>query len=238
MFFFSNSFSLKPSKIHFIKVPSTPYYTLNCSKTSSTCKYISLLAPHQTRQLASQFSKKVGQRDTVRSKGGRHIISYRDGANIDKNTWKLKENIKSRPDMRIIPYVDDSSNNKTKTVRKITGENDILRPKLSFMSNARPSMMKWRELEIEKTPIINISKNEKYKARSHKKYEDNIRKHSGYARNVVDAKNSPLPNIHRQRFMKNLRSPTSWVSSPNFLNGLPKTIYHFKYPLKTRNLGQ
>ena len=140
--------------------------------------------------------------------------------------------------MRIIPYVDDSSNDKTKTVRKITSENDILRPKLSFMSNARPSMMKWRELEIEKTPIINISKNEKYKARSHKKYEDNIRKHSGYARNVVDAKNSPLPNIHRQRFMKNLRSPTSWVSSPNFLNGLPKTIYHFKYPLKTRNLGQ
>ena len=36
------------------------------------------------------------------------------------------------------------------------------------MSNARPSRMRWREIEIKKTPIIKISKNVKYKSRAHK----------------------------------------------------------------------
>merc|ERR1719192_16722 len=33
-------------------------------------------------------------------------------------------------------------------------EDSVLRPQVTFMSNARPSLLKWRELKVKKTPII------------------------------------------------------------------------------------
>ena len=164
----------------------------------------------------------------MRSKGGRHIISYLEGKESKRNLLKIKESSRSG-------FKDRRNNNKD-----MEGENKILRPNLSFLSNARPSMLKWRELEIEKTPIINLSKNRKYKSVRYKKYSDSdkVPGHLEYARNIVEAKNSPITNLNFLRFTKNVSSPTSWLPAPSFVNGLPNTIYHFKYPLRTRNLAQ
>ena len=112
-----------------------------------------------------------------------------------------------------------------------------IRPEVNFISNARPAMLKWRDLEIEKTPIIKSPEIKKYRSRTNKKYHNNVPLHYGYSRKLVKARESPLPNIFRKKSLRNRGSSTSWLPAPSFVNGLPKTIYHFKYPLKTRKLN-
>ena len=97
-------------------------------------------------------------------------------------------------------------------------------------------MLKWRELEIERTPMIKPYRQRNYKSRRNKKYNSKGPVHLANARKFVEARASPLPNIFRQKSLNNLDSTTSWLPAPSFVNGLPKTIYHFKYPLKTRKI--
>ena len=232
----SFSYSMKPSKIHMIKLTSTPYYTLSCNPTSGTCKYISMPDPQQSRKLAMQFSLQDGGRENIRSKGGRKIMS---SSSFDKISELMKK-VKSKPKVNIIPYGETEHQSMTEVKANkhsdMTTENEIFRPKLKFVSNARPAVLKWRELEMEKTPIIKPHRQNNYKSRRNKKYHNKEPVHFAKSRTLVRARDSPLPNIFQQRSMSHPDSSISRLASPSFVNGLQKTIYHFKYPLKTREI--
>jgi hypothetical protein len=160
------------------------------------------------------------------------------GNGFDKIS-KPKKRCNSQSKVNIIPYGPSKNPGKSVGITKKNriSDNDIIRPEVNFISNARPAMLKRRDLEIEKTPIIKLHEIKKYKSRKNKKYPNNVPLHYGYSRKLVKARESPLPNIFHKKSLRNRGSSTSWLTAPSFVNGLPNTIYHFKYPLKTRKLN-
>ena len=167
-------FAMKPSKIHIIKLTSMPYYTLNCSKTSGTCKYVSMLDPQKSRTLAKQFSQKSRFSENFRSKGGRKILSSPIAINGFEEISKQKKNYNSQSKVNIIPYGPGKYPGKSVGITKKDriSDNEIIRPELNFISNARPAMLKWRDLDIAKTPIVKPSEIKKYRSRTNKKSQD------------------------------------------------------------------
>ena len=97
---------------------------------------------------------------------------------IDK--WSKKG--KPYQSVNIIPY--SPTKYPLKMSNALTNENKILRPELDFVSNARPAMLKWREMEIEETPILKAQKAHKYKA--YKAKQSQVPIHLGYSRQFVD----------------------------------------------------
>ena len=140
-----------------------------------------------------------------------------DEAGIDKNTDKYSENM---IDSDII-MVDDS---------------EIVRPGISFLSNARPAVMAWREVEMEETPIIKPSKQQKQSNRLKKKYSGRVPVHLGYSRNLVDYTMPSLPIFQKRKY----RFPEStlvWLQPTSF-NGLPQKLLHMRPLLKMRKLNE
>ena len=120
----------------------------------------------------------------------------------------------------------------------IKGENEILRPELNFVSNARPAMLKWREMEIEETPILKAQKAHKYKAykaKQRKKYSSQVPIHLGYSRQFVDPSEYSQSKAMRGRLSTLPGSSMTWLPSASW-NGQPSSILTFKYPLRSRKL--
>ena len=104
--------------------------------------------------------------------------------------------------------------------------NNILRPNVYFMSNAKPAALGWREKEIVKTKISRF-KPMRIRSRSR------VPVHLGYSRKFIDY---PEPQTLFSR--KSQMVPSSsliWLMSEG-LNGLPQSIIHWKFPFKYKNV--
>merc|ERR1711936_817100 len=139
------------------------------------------------RNLAEIFAEKRRKKESERSFKGRKVLNF--GSNsIEGNIQygpskypdkyfgmngkdKNSDNKISKP-VNIIPYNPSKypSNNLGINMKDKLTPNEIFRPDLSFISNARPAMLKWRELEVKKTQIIKPPDKKKYKSRWNKKY--------------------------------------------------------------------
>jgi len=152
----------------------------------------------------------------------------------DKNS----DNKISKP-VNIIPYNPSKypSNNLGINMKDKLTPNEIFRPDLSFISNARPAMLKWRELEVKKTQIIKPPDKKKYKSRWNKKYSSKVPVHLGYSRKFVEYPEPPPLETFQKLFPKYPGSTVTWLPATRFVNGLPKMIYHMKYPVKTRKFN-
>ena len=155
-----------------------------------------------------------------------------------KIAWKDEKATAPTP-LNIIPlgveHKIESSVNKIATANPDQlkmSENEILRPEINFTSNARPAMLKWRELKIEKTPIIKPLQ-EKYRSRLKKKYGSSVPVHLGHSRKFIE-----YPGLGTRAGSTRLPgTPLTWLPTPIQANGIPRTILHFKYPLKIKKLS-
>ena len=159
------------------------------------------------------------------------------GDSTGRHYSKLQQSSKS--EVTIIPFgVGGNPGGRADVPKKgaMSREKDVLRPDLAFVSNARPASLRWRELEVEKMNIITTPE-KKHVGRKHKKY---IGRASDYqARKFTKESLRPKSLLKKKKTRtatNNINSSTSWLSSPKFLNGVPRTIYHFRYPLKTSRL--
>jgi len=106
--------------------------------------------------------------------------------------------------------------------------NEIYRPDIEFLSNARPAFLKWRELEVKRTPIVKrplpLDVSDLSRRFEGKRMSD-VGVHLGYSRKLVS--DSPLV----------VQNSITWVKTPRYkLNGQPNTIYHLQYPVRVSNL--
>ena len=190
------------------------------------------------RDLAEVFRLKGRRKESDRNYRGRKISNFVTNK-LDKKDMLSAWDKKSKPwPVNIIPHGPSTYPYGPMITKKDSiSDNEILRPEIKFTSNARPSLLKWRELEIEATKIKPPSVKQKYKERLEKKYSSIVPTHLGYARNFVEYR-EPL---RLKRFQKSSpRYPGSsltWLPSLSYGNGLPQTIFHLKYPLKTRKLN-
>ena len=121
-----------------------------------------------------------------------------------------------------------------KVSNSLTSENEILRPKLNFLSNARPAMLKWREMEIEETPILKAQKAPKYKA--YKAKQSQVPIHLGYSRQFVDPSEYSQSKAMRGRLSSLPGSSLTWLPSASW-NGQPSSILTRRFPLRSRQLN-
>jgi hypothetical protein len=178
------------------------------------------------------FREKETKKEVDRSYKGRKILNFKANKNDVTRRWDKK--VAPYPSVNIIPYSPIEYPYKSVRITKKDPiiDNEILRPVLNFTSNARPAKLKWRELEIEKTPII-----KPFKSNRKKKYSSRVPIHLGYSRKFVEPTDFSYNKIIRKKLSNLPGSSMTWLPAPG-LNGLPQTIFHMKYPLKIRRLNK
>lgn len=223
---------LKPSKVIFLKMQLPHRF--------DPAKLKKLVAAHSKgesneNKLVEAFSKgginenklfEAFSKAGINLERSRRGKQGRDMGKIDPYTWKPKT---SHPTLNYI----QTSGVEDKPWQQMTQSGpgrepgQIYRPQLSFMSNAKPSLLSWRELEVKETPIIRAKPfSLDYGSRLKKKYESQVPVHLGYSRNFVDETPSPA--------YRGAGSTTTWLRYP--VNGLPRTLKHWQYPLKVARL--
>ena len=163
----------------------------------------------------------------------------------DKSSYKGRKissfNVKSRNSFRPVDKVNfiklgekkksgyDEQNVKSRIFMDEIKDNEIFRPKLNFTSNAKPELLKYRDVQIDQKKIL--KKPTKELNRLNKKYKGKVPFHFGYSRKFQDYPTG-------KSFQKNSGSSSlTWLSKPKLSNGLPTSILHMKYPLKISKLS-
>jgi len=241
--------TLKPSRVFYLKMPLTLPYSLSCQPAGGPCKYQSRLDQQKEKELVAAYSKAGNPKEASRGgKKGREIgrrgisssykkadpytwkpiepsrpsINYIQTSDVEEKPWKKKKYVKSKSSRQKLRKEDWMR-------RAAAKEDKVLRPRVTFMSNARPSILKWRELKVKKTPIIKAKPLKlDYNSRLKKKYGSGVPVHLGYSRNFVE--DSPV------RY-RGPGSATTWLPSPAYVNGLPQTLLHWQYPVKVARLN-
>ena len=179
------------------------------------------------RNLANVFSQtkeKVRERD--KSYKGRKISTFYDKSdtsnsysNSKLNFIKLGKNKKK-----------DYQKYKTKPFMNEITNNDIFRPKLNFTSNAKPEILKYRDVKVAKTEIV--TKPSKELTRLNKKYSGKVPFHFGYSRKFQDY---PVG----KSFIRSSdpSSSMTWLKTSRLGNGKPTSILHLNYPVKITRLS-
>ena len=148
---------------------------------------------------------------------------------------KWDKNRKPYESVNMISYSPIKFPLKRKTNKNdMKSKNKILRPKLNFVSNARPAMLKWREMEIEETPILKAQKAHKYKA--YKAKQSQVPIHLGYSRQFVDPSEYSQSKAMRGRLSTLPGSSLTWLPSASW-NGQPSSIQTRRFPLRSRQLN-
>ena len=217
---------IRNSPIHFVKLR----------------KYGAGIDLRSLRGLAEMFEGKEKMKESDRNYKGRKILNFSPNKNYLNDNFipVTTKKIKSRPGVNIIPYSPSNYPSMSAGITKKDkiSDNEILRPEVNFTSNARPAMLKWRELEIEKTQIIKPSDKQKYKSRLKKKYSSRVPIHAGYSRKFVESPEPASMKLFQKRYPRYPSgSSMTWLPAPSYVNGLPQTIFHMKYPLKIRRLN-
>merc|ERR1711997_406495 len=131
------------------------------------------------------------------------------------------------------------SNKKTNEIQKIRPkifmdeikDKEIYRPKLNFTSNAKPELLKYRDVQIDKKTIL--KKPTKELRRLNKKYSGKVPFHFGYSRKFQDFPVGKSFSKPRSGSSPRL----TWLSRPKLSNGLPTSILHMKYPVQITRLS-
>merc|ERR1711953_175427 len=186
---------------------------------------------------------------------GFDIKSFKSLANIFSKTLqsdKLRERNKSSKGRKISNFIDDKGDKPTSNVnfiqlgnsktnaykkkyqtyyqkQKLLDEikkDEIFRPKINFTSNAKPEMLKYRDVQVNKMAIL--KKPTKELSRLNRKYAGKVPFHFGYSRKFQDF---PGEKSRGRRPGSRIR----WLTLPS--NGLPTSLTHFKYPLRISRLS-
>merc|ERR1711915_617854 len=190
---------------------------------------------------------------------GLDVKSFKSLANIflQKND-KLRERDKSYKGRKISNFLDDKEDNsdsnskvnyiklgngKTKAYqkkyqkyyekKKMMDEikvEEIFRPKINFTSNAKPEMLKYRDMQMNKMPIM--KKPTKELSRLNRKYAGKVPFHFGYSRKFQDF---PGEKSYQNTVRRMPGSRIKWLTLPS--NGLPTSLTHFKYPVRISRLS-
>ena len=197
------------------------------------------------RELGRVLDEKVPKTELDRSIKGRRMLIFPERGNDEM--LRQDKKISSFPNINIIPYgfdkkANEYSTNKNKISDKkvlkrpekktTKPDHKIFRPDLQFLSNARPAKLKWREMRIEKTPIIRPYKayeaSKAYKAYK-AKYASAVPVHHGYSRAYLDPVSDKAPPGVLGDSSVTLLPSGRW-------NGQPQTILTFHYPVRERVL--
>ena len=186
---------------------------------------------------------------------GFDIKSFKSLANIfmQKND-KLRERNKSSKGRKISNFIDDKGdkptsnvnfiqlgNSKTKAYKKKyqtyyqkqklmdeIKKQEIFRPKINFTSNAKPEMLKYRDVQMNKMTIL--KKPTKELSRLNRKYAGKVPFHFGYSRKFQD-----FPGEKSVGRVPGSR--IKWLTLPSMSNGRPTSLTHFKYPVRISRLS-
>ena len=178
------------------------------------------------RSLAKIFSRsKEKYRERDKSYKGRKISNFNDKDSSNSlgsskvNFIKFGGKSKSEYNQPIKPkiFMDEIK------------DNEIFRPKLNFTSNAKPELLKYRDVKVDKKKIL--KKPSKELRRLNKKYSGKVPFHFGYSRKFQDFPEG-------KSFSNSGASPRmTWLSRPKLSNGLPTSILHVKYPVQITRLS-
>ena len=177
------------------------------------------------RSLAKIFSRsKEKYRERDKSYKGRKISNFNDKdsnslGSSKMNFIKFGGKSKSEYNQPINPkiFMDEIK------------DNEIFRPKLNFTSNAKPELLKYRDVKVDKKKIL--KKPTKELRRLNKKYSGKVPFHFGYSRKFQDFPEG-------KSFSNSGASPRmTWLSRPKLSNGLPTSILHVKYPVQITRLS-
>jgi len=189
-----------PSQVHYIKLPPQSY-TLKCNKEGQ-CRYESILP----RSIARQFGKtKKDPTEETRSKVGRRIHGDDSNFRQYKKKKAYREALRKKKNARKV----EKKEMLIETTRRRKLSRPYMKSNLNFVSNAKPSLLKWREVRVISAPIAkpNTTKGQRKSYRSEGRYFP------------------PLPLIP-----SSLSSPIHHVASP--LTGHPNTLHYFSFPTR------
>ena len=181
------------------------------------------------KSLANLFMMKTDkQRERDKSYKGRKISNFVDDKE-DKS--KAKVNYISLGKGKTKAYQEKYRNyyQKKKMMEEIKSE-EIFRPKINFTSNAKPEMLKYREVQMSKIPIM--KKPTKELSRLNRKYAGKVPFHFGYSRKFQDF---PGEKSYTKSVRRMPGSSIKWLTVPS--NGLPTSLTHFKYPVRISRLS-
>lgn len=178
------------------------------------------------QSLAKIFSRsKDKYRERDKSYKGRKISNFNDKDSNSLGSGKvnfIKFGGKSKSEYNRQPI-------KPKIFMDEIKDNEIFRPKLNFTSNAKPELLKYRDVKIDKKKIL--KKPSKELRRLNKKYSGKVPFHFGYSRKFQDFPEG-------KSFSGRGSSPRlTWLSRPKLSNGLPTSILHMKYPVQITRLS-
>jgi len=190
----------------------------------------------------------------LRPGSGFDIKSFKSLANIfmQKND-KLRERNKSSKGRKISNFIEDKGdkptsnvnfiqlgNSKTKAYKKKyqtyyqkqklmdeIKKDEIFRPKVNFTSNAKPELLKYRDVQMNKMTIL--QKPTKELSRLNRKYAGKVPFHFGYSRKFQDFPGEK--SVRRRPGSSRIK----WLTLPS--NGLPTSLTHFKYPVRISRLS-
>merc|ERR1712113_821995 len=188
---------------------------------------------------------------------GFDIKSFKSLANIFmQKSENLRERNKSSKGRKISNFIDDKGdkptsnvnfiqlgNSKTKAYKKKyqtyyqkqklmdeIKKEEIFRPKINFTSNAKPEMLKYRDVQMNKMAIL--KKPTKELSRLNRKYAGKVPFHFGYSRKFQDF---PGEKSYQKSVRRMPGSSIKWLTVPS--NGLPTSLTHFKYPVRISRLS-
>ena len=180
------------------------------------------------RSLAKLFSRsKDKYRERDKSYKGRKISSFNEKDSSSLSSGKLNF-IKFGEKKKSSEY---NQNIKPKIFMDEIQDNEIFRPKLNFTSNAKPELLKYRDVKIDKKKIL--KKPSKELRRLNKKYSGKVPFHFGYSRKFQDFPVGKSFSKPRSGSSPRL----TWLSRPKLSNGLPTSILHMKYPVQITRLS-
>ena len=201
---------IRNSPIHFIKLT----------------KYGRSVDDESARELGKILNEKVRNTEMDRSYKGRRMLNFIGERNDE--IFRKDKAVSSNPSKNIIPYGPSKSTHKYPHYKdKLGAKNEILRPDLEFISNARPAKLKWREMRIKKTPILKPYKaytaSQAYKA-YRAKYRSAVPVHKGYSRAYLE----PAEYSYQEPLVG---SSLTRIPSASW-NGQPSAILTVQYPVR------
>merc|ERR1712156_1114367 len=178
------------------------------------------------KSLANIFlQKKDKHRERGKSYKGRKISNFLDDK--EENSIPKVNFIKLSPGKTKAYQKKYQTYYQKKNLMDEIKAEEIFRPKINFTSNAKPELLKYRDVQKNKMTIL--KKPTKELSRLNRKYAGKVPFHFGYSRKFQD-----FPGEKSVRRV----SPGSrikWLTLPS--NGLPTSLTHFKYPVRISRLS-
>jgi len=184
------------------------------------------------KSLANIFlQKKDKHRERGKSYKGRKISNFLDDK--EENSIPKVNFIKLSPGKTKAYQKKYQTYYQKKNLMDEIKAEEIFRPKINFTSNAKPEMLKYRDVQMNKMPIL--KKPTKELTRLNRKYAGKVPFHFGYSRKFQDFPGEKSYKSNVRRMPGSSGSTIKWLTLPS--NGLPTSLTHFKYPVRISRLS-